>query len=201
MNSLCMQGEGLFTHSRFPDVAAAYLKGSRSKIQDLILRHPTDYSQSRAAARIMLEAYGSKDTGKLTAEEYEWSEIFHVARRESRSFLFADSAKSGVSHFSGPEFPSMACFSVYEVQPTSRRLLKLPQIDTEGTRIDGTRQIYDFRSINKPTDGQNISSSGTMNMLHGLQSREVFSDDTENTGLVIKLPEIVNDIVRVAQKS
>ena len=156
---------------------------------------------------MMLGAYGSKDVGKLTAEEYEWSEIFRVARRASRSFLFEDSGKS-VSHFD-PEL----YFSVYEVQPASRRLLKLPQIDTERAKICRTHQAYgsqllpneQLKSIkNTGNDQKNsnniISDSGAINLLQGLQSHEVF-DDTENTGLVIKLPEIANDVVRVAQES
>ena len=153
---------------------------------------------------MMLGTYGSKNMGKLTAEEYEWSEIFHVARRASRSFInFEDSGKS-ISHFD-PEL----CFSVYEVQPASRRLLKLPQIDTERTKICRTHQAYgsqllpneQLNSINTGNDQKNnIGTSETMNLLNGLQSREVF-DDAKNTGLVIKLPEIASDIARVAQKS
>lgn len=152
---------------------------------------------------MMLGTYGSKNMGKLTAEEYEWSEIFHVARRASRSFIFEDSGKS-ISHFD-PEL----CFSVYEVQPASRRLLKLPQIDAERTKICRTHQAYgsqflpneQLNSINTGNDQKNnIGTSETMNLLNGLQSREVF-DDAKNTGLVIKLPEIASDIARVAQKS
>lgn len=197
-----MQGEGLFTRGCLPNATAAF-KVSKSKIQELILQRPTDYSQSRPAARMLLGAYGCKDVGKLTAEEYEWSEIFRVARRASRSVLFEGSGKSG-SRFD-PEFTSVACFSVCEAQPASRRLLKLPDIDTERTSVCVTHHQMSGSRHNEQqlriidNDMKSVSTSGSMSLLHGLPSRD--DTDSENTGLVVKLPEIASDVVRVAQKS
>ena len=180
-DSLSMQGERLFTRGRLTNAATGhnFKVSTKSKIQELILQCPTDYSQSRPALRLMLGACGSKDVKKLTAEDpgYEWSEIFRVARRVSRS----------VSHVS-PEITSAVprtCYGVlYEVtQPASRRVLKLPQMYAERVKVE--------------SDG----TSETINLLPGLQFREVFGDtDSENTGLVIELPEIASDIVRIAQK-
>jgi hypothetical protein len=194
-----MQGEGLFIRGHLPNAAAqchAFKISTRNKIQELILRHPTDYSQSQPAARMMMRGVcGSKDVRKLMAEEYEWSDIFRVARRASRS----------VSHL-GPEFTSVprACFGVlYEAtQPASRGVFKLPQIDTERAKIDQTcgSQLINEQLRSVDDDQKNISTSEAVNLLHGLQSRE--SDaDSDNAGLVIKLPEIASDTVRVAQIS
>lgn len=193
--SLSMQGEGLFTHGHLSSAAAAraFKFSTKSKIQELVLRRPTDYSQSRPAARLMLGAYGNRVAGKLTTKEYEWSEIFRVVRSASRS----------VSR-SGPEFTSVGM--LYKVtQLASRRVLKLPQIDTEKAKIDQMcgSQLINEQLRSADGDQENESTSETVNLLPGLQSREeVFSDtDSENAGLVIELPEIASDIIRVAQKS
>ena len=187
-----MQGEGLFTHGHLSSAAAAraFKFSTKSKIQELVLRRPMDYSQSRPAARLMLGTCGNKVAGKLTTEEYEWSEIFRVVRRASRSVSRSD-----------PEFTSVGV--LYKV--TQLASGKLPQIDTQRAKID---QICGSQLINEQLrsadgDQENESTSETVNLLPGLQSREeVFSDtDSENAGLVIELPEIASDVIRVAQKS
>ena len=189
-----MRGEGLFTRGHLSSAAAAraFKFSTKSKIQELVLRRPMDYSQSRPAARLMLGACGNKVAGKLTTEEYEWSEIFRVVRRASRS----------VSR-SGPEFTSAGV--LYKV--TQLASGKLPQIDTQRAKID-QNLMYGSQLINEQLrsadgDQENKSTSETVNLLPGLQSREeVFSGtDSENAGLVIELPEIASDIIRVAQKS
>ena len=165
---------------------------------------------------MMLRAYGKDVPGKLEADEYEWSDVFHVTRKTSRSFLFVDSGKS-VSCRLDPEIATKACFTVCEVHPSSRRLLKLPQINVEGAKACGTHRTYGhdqpqwanepLRSINNDQESNSRTSRVTDLLQH---SREGFdtteteragrcSQDNENTGLIIKLPEITN--VRVAQSS
>ena len=122
-DSLSMQGEGLFTCGHLSSAAAAraFKFSTKSKIQELVLQRPMDYSQSRPAARLILGACGNKVAGKLTTEEYEWSEIFRMVKRASRS----------VSR-SGPEFTSVGV--LYKV--TQLASGKLPQIDTQRAKID-----------------------------------------------------------------
>ena len=80
VRSLAMLGEGVFTRS-VPRKSFRIL--TRNKIYELILQHPNDYSQSTAAARLMLGAYGNKDANGTTG--FEWTEVFPVFRRQSWS--------------------------------------------------------------------------------------------------------------------
>lgn len=202
-----MQGEGLFSRDHQPNRAT--FKVAKSKIQELILQHPTDYSQSRPAARIMLEAHGSKDVEKFTTSEYEWSKIFPVARRVSRSFLFVG---SGQSTSLDEEITTTTHF-VCEVHFVGKRSLKLPQIEREGDEIlhkkcgyGRTQLAKEPEPLRSTNNEQKISESilGFTKLLplqshRGLDEAEAKrmikcneTQDNENTGLVIKLPEIVN---------
>ena len=87
--SLSMLGEGMFTHS----VPGKTFKiSTRNKMYELILQHPTDYSQSAAAAKLMLGAYGSKYAKETTG--FEWTEVFPVFRRQSWSYPSRESRQT-----------------------------------------------------------------------------------------------------------
>ena len=177
-----MQGEGLFSHDRQPNAAA--FRVAKSRIQELILQRPTDYSQSQSVARMMLGAYGSKDVEKLVTEEYEWSEIFPIGTM---------------------------CFA-YEVHCDGKRFFKLPQINRGDETLHkcgyNRAQQLAKEPLRSTNNDQKISKSilGFTNLLPlqsygGLDEAEMKrmikcnqAQDSENTGLIIKLPEIVNSL-------
>ena len=217
MNSLSMFGESVFSH--IPHTCTSY-KSPRSNVHALYLQCPNNYSQSTAAARLMLEAYGSRDVKK--AADFKWSEMFPVIRRPSRmhvgnSINFYLEPMSDMSH------------SLFEVQPPSTTNMKLPHIlppnaDTslnkDGTNIlahttlcRGASEIIEgapsLRSMNRDILKKHTSVSRFSKA--SLQSRENFKvgSSTESqvlrfredgrTGLVIKLPQIAS--LRVAAQN
>ena len=54
-----------------------------SKLQRLIARHPTNFSQMKPSVKLMLQAYGgsSGSKGDEAVEDYAWSEVFPVTRQ------------------------------------------------------------------------------------------------------------------------
>lgn len=215
MKSLNMQGEAVFLCT-----ANASFKLTRNKIQDLIVQYPNNYSQSSPATRMMLQAYGSKHIKNVT--DYNWSEIFPVIRRSSRSPVCNDSGKS-VSRFVPINPTQSSCIS------HSRRL-KLPYIrnscDSLGLDMTSTAQnnykiesnnvplssiqgcISDRRKLVKASEVVNAfeqpdgeafqsASSGTEERVDRYMHHK--DGNVNDTGLVVKLPQIAN--LRIAAQN
>ena len=78
-NSFSMRGKRLCERGYLPNGVWNGFNVAKSKIQELMLQHPTDYSQCGAAVRGMLEAYGREDEKRSEAVDYKWSDIFRVS--------------------------------------------------------------------------------------------------------------------------
>ena len=200
-NSLSMQGKGLSCAQGYlpSGVRAGFNVAAKSKIQELMVRHPTDYSQSRSAVRGMLEAYGRKDEKKSEAVAYEWSDIFRVSQGHFESSL---------AHFD----------KHHEAHPVSRRLPRLPphNVDKRGVKVSGIHETHgssvaDEALRNHHNDRvltkrprvtcTNLLPRSVREVLAGIEEDKRLargSHDNDNSGLAVRLPKITNNL-RFAQ--